>query len=225
MSYQRIRFSALKQMAMGRLGNVSFYNRDTEIPLYINEALRMWNVATWQWRGSYSWPTVPNQIFYTISAQILKPLRITYNGSPLDLTSLFSLDNGAHGWQADSSIPDSWFPVGLTQIGLHPADSAGANTLLVEGVVKAPVLLLDADYLDLGDWQVQAILDYVQHVAALKQGGEEFKATEAQLKNFVESAGLQNAKFKASAIYRRYMGLDLDLGLNPQGRQEEQRGN
>lgn len=215
MAYQRITLGEMKTKLMDRLGNSVFWDKYAEVAIYINEALRVWNLMTGQWKDKFTYNTVANQIFYTISDHILKPMRVTFNGLPLDLTSLFSLDNGEAGWQADSSVPNVWFPVGLTKIGIHPADSVGDNSLVVEGLVLAPVLTDDTAYLDLGEWQVQALLDYAQHIASFKQGGEEFKATQALLQNFFKAAGIQNDKFTKSAIYRRFMGEDAEEALKP----------
>lgn len=215
MPYQRVTLGDLKALLQNRLGNSLFWDQRLEIPIYINEALRIWNLMTGQWKDRFTYLTVANQIFYSVSANFLKVMRVTFNELPLDVTSLFSLDNGRPGWQMDSSTPESWFPVGLTQIGLHPADSAGANSLMVEGLIKAPVLTLDTDYLDLGEWQVQALLDYAQHVACFKQGGDEFKMTQPLLQSFVKAAGIQNSKFQQSALYRRFMGIDMDEQQRP----------
>jgi len=220
MAYAKVTFEELKLLGANRLGNVAFYTED-EIGTYINEALRVWNLITWQWHGSVSIPTVASQAFYDVSASVLKTMRVEFNGVPLDLTSLQSLDLGQPGWQGTAAgTPKRWFPVALTQIGIYPTDATGGNSLRVEGVLATPVLVADADYLNLGQWQVQALLDYVHHLAAFKQGGEEFKASLQTLKNFMVAAGVQNAKFAATALYKRYMGMDLDELFRPVYRKE-----
>lgn len=213
MAYQRITLSELKGLAMKRLGNVLFWDQDTEIVKYLNEALRTWNLMTGQWKGQQLMLTVLGQTLY--STTLLKVMRVSLNDLALDQTSLFGLDQGHPGWQADTGVPVCWFPVGLTQIGLYPKDSVGNRSLKLEGLTVAPVLSADADYLDLGDWQVQPLLDAVQHLASFKQGGDEFKATMPLMQNFVTAAGIQNAKFKESGMYRRYMGADAEEQQKP----------
>lgn len=220
MAYTKVTYAELKAAGANRLGNVAFYTED-EIGTYLNEALRVWNLITWQWHGSVLVPTVINQTYYDISASVLKVMRVALNNVPLDLTSLQSLDLGQPGWQGDTAgTPRRWFPVALTQIGIYPTDATGGNSLLVEGVLAAPTLVADTDYLNLGQWQVQALLDYVHHLAAFKQGGEEFKASLATFKNFVKAAAVQNSKFAETALYRRYMGMDFDEQARPVYRPE-----
>jgi len=215
MAYQKVTFAELKLLGMNRLGNVAFYTED-EVGIYLNEALRVWNLITWQWHGSVFIPTVASQTFYDVSASVLKTMRVEYNNVPLDLTSLQSLDLGQPGWQGTAAgTPKRWFPVALTQIGIYPTDAIGGNSLRVEGVLTTPVLVNESDYLDLGQWQVQALLDYVHHLATFKQGGEEFKASLQTLKSFMTAAGVQNRKFAETALYKRYMGMDLDELLRP----------
>lgn len=224
MAYAKVTYAELKAAGANRLGNIAFYSED-EIGTYLNEALRVWNLITWQWHGSVLVPTVASQTYYDISASVLKTMRVEHNGVPLDLTSLQSLDLGQPGWQATAAgTPKRWFPVALTQIGIYPADATNGNSLRVEGVLATPTLSNDTDYLNLGQWQVQALLDYVHHLAAFKQGGEEFKASLETFKNFMRAAAVQNAKFAETALYKRYMGMDLDELLRPVFRPPEEKG-
>lgn len=225
MPYEKITFGEMKTLGMNRLGNVAFYTKD-EVGTYLNEALRVWNVITCQWKNFKYVPTVAGQRYYNTSSLFLKVVRVKLNrGGILDLTSLLSLDLGQPGWQLDTGVPERWFPVGLTQIGIYPPDSTSDNMLHIEGVVPAPVMTSDDDYLDLGQWQIQALLDYVHHLATFKQGGEEFKASHYMLRNFMKAAAIQNSKFSEQALYRRYMGRDLDEMLRPNFIVREQSGN
>lgn len=212
MAYTKVTLLDLKEKLKARMGNAQFWT-EAELVLYLNEALRVWNVMTWQWRGSSMIPTVTAQIYYDTST-FLNVTRVVYNGIPLSLTSLFTLDQAVPGWQPTMGVPLKWFPVGATQIGIYPSDEA-TGQLVVHGIVPAPQLTADTDFLDLGEWTLQALMDYVEHIACFKQGGSEFEASMELYKSFVKAAGITNSKFQLSGMYRRVMGADLEQGQRP----------
>jgi hypothetical protein len=140
--------------------------------------------------------------------------RVTFNEDPLSETSLHDLDFGYHGWQGASGTPDQWFPHGLLEIGIVDSDAQGSNDVHVRGVTNAPVLT-GGQYLNLPATVIPKILDYVQHIAAFKQGGQEFQATIPLLSGFFRAAEIENSKLELNAIFRRNTGQDLDSLLRP----------
>jgi len=64
MAYEHITFGQLKALAHKRVGADAFWT-ETEMGVYIGEALRVWNLITGHFRGTASVPTVANDIFYT----------------------------------------------------------------------------------------------------------------------------------------------------------------
>ena len=54
----------------------------------------------------------------------------------------------------------------------------------------------------LGPEQLDVILDYAHHIAAFKEAGAEFNATQRQLNNMIQLAGDHNNKLQALAVFR-----------------------
>jgi hypothetical protein len=73
----------------------------------------------------------------------------------------------------------------------------------------------DADFLDLGNVEVSTLLGEALHLAAFKAGLPTLNATLDFHKQFLTAAADQNDRFKQSAYYRKYMGLDLQKVLRP----------
>ena len=199
------------------MGNTAFWT-DAELLVYINESLRVWNVMARQWHKTATIPTTIGSMLVDTSADFINVTRVldptTYEA--LTETSMFTLDQMEPGWQLlHSPSPTTWFPLGLTKIGLYPKpDSLGS--VIVYGLTYAPQLVNDTNYLDLGEWLIQPLLDYVEHIACFKQGGKEFEYSAQLYKNFIKAAGIQNTKLQLSGMYRRLMGVDLEQGQRPQ---------
>lgn len=217
MPFQQFTYGALKSALAFRLDNSAFYSA-AECGTYINEAIRVWQCITGYWRTSTTLTTGAGTIFYNVAAatpRILKPLRVTASSVPLDLTSLFALDNGRPGWQGDTNAtPLRWAPVAISHIALHPPPTAGLS-VVVYGWAAAPVLVADADFIDINEAHLEALYKYAHHIAAFKAAGTEFQNTTALLQDFYRAAGEQNDKFKLSSLYRKYLGRDLNGAYQP----------
>ena len=193
------------------LGPSNFWS-DDELNVYINFALRDWNRFTGYWKRRITLTTQQYNPYLSLPTTLTMGMRVEFNGSPLAPGSVFDWDKMYPYWEGESSTPVEWAPVGLNLIAIRPADSRGNNSLVVDGVSATPVLAADADFVDLGQEQFGAVLDYIQHLASFKEGGREFQNTEGQLRHFIAEAGLNCERFRASSLYRRLMGLDTDFG-------------
>ena len=70
---------------------------------------------------------------------------------------------------------------------------------------NAPVPSNNSDYLQIARDDYDSLLDYAQHVAAFKMGGQEFLETIPLYQNFVTHAAQYNAKLKEMGEF------DLDM--------------
>ena len=201
-------------------GNQNFWRQD-EATRILQEALRVFNCLTGFWRtrvdmglGGPDTPgTVAGQVYYNTPAGLSYILRVEVNEVPLASTNLYDLDYGQPTWESEvctsTTSPQAWAPVGFNQFAIWPASFAGAESLVVEGVQPAPVLasLAPTDFVNLGQDELETILDYAQHIAQFKEGGQEFEASQIYLKEFLQEAGERNGVLKQSSKFRNWMGL------------------
>lgn len=194
-------------------GNSAFWRID-EATRILQEALRVFNCLTGFWRTRVdAGLTVAGQVYYPTPAGLSYILRVEVDEVPMSSTSLYDLDYGQPTWESEvctsTTIPQAWAPVGFNQFALWPASFAGAESLIVEGVQPAPVLasLAPTDFVNLGQDELETILDYAQHVAQFKEGGQEFEASQLLLKEFLKEAGERNAVLMQSSKFRNWMGL------------------
>ena len=76
-----------------------------------------------------------------------------------------------NSWSASACSPVSC---------LRPAN----QSLIVEGVTPTPVLT-SVGFVNLGEDELETILDYAGHVAQFKEGGQEFEASQEALKEYL----------------------------------------
>jgi hypothetical protein len=99
------------------------------------------------------------------------------SGGQVQKTSLWDLDRMLPGWEGDvgSSI-EHWFPIGITQFGIHPKLTAPVNVFISGATepVPFPRPYGGGEFIDLQEEYRDAIVDYAAHIAALKEGTKEF---------------------------------------------------
>lgn len=214
MAYRQFTLAQLQALFYQQVdGNQAFW-RPTEVTAILQESLRVFNVLTGFWRGTVpagpAGLTVADQHWYAVPAGISYILRVEVNGRPLTSSSLWDLDYGQPNWEEqsaqDGDFPTLFAPAGVNLFAIWPASFAGGETLSVEGVTAAP-LLTSVGFVDLGKDELETILDYAEHIAQFKEGGQEFDASQLLLQEFLKEAGERNAVLRQSAKMREWMGL------------------
>lgn len=213
-AYTKITLTQFTTLVRARLGPSAFWT-DDEIRQNINAALRTWNCLTGFWAGTATFVTTANYPYYALPAALVFGARATLDGVLLQPSSIFNWDQLDPYWMFRSGLPAEWAPIGVGIVALRPVDPSGGHTIVVEGISVTPVLTVAGDFIQLGEEDFAAILDYVLHLLTFKEGGAEFFATQAQLKTFVAAAGVRNEKLRASALYRRILGIVPDPQQKP----------
>lgn len=222
MGYSSVTLNQFLDEAWSRVNNRQFYN-DDELIRYINEGLCMWQLMTGYWRDSVDIKTEGGRIWYDVSPYLLKVLRVEYNGTPLMKDNVFSMDWCKGLWEfGQASAPTRWFPMSLNYIGINPS-AGGGETLTLTGLSHAPTFTTHNDTVNINRWIVDPILDYVQHIASIKSGGNELTATTRLYRSFVDAAAKQNNKMRLTSIYRKTLGEDLDGQQQPNNRSTARR--
>lgn len=191
--------------------NTTFWRTD-EVDRILQESVRVFNCLTGFWRGqiTIAGGTVAGQHFYNVPSGMTYLLRAEVNQQPLGSSSLWDLDYGQPNWEAESAtsgnLPQVFAPAGVNLFAIWPASFAGGESLVVEGVVSAPALTTSG-FIDLGQDEVELILDYAEHIAQFKEGGQEFEVSQLLLKEFLKECGERNAMLMQSSKFRTWMGL------------------
>lgn len=218
MPYQQVTLAVFRARLEEKWESVPFWD-DSDALLAINETLRIWNLLTATWKRKITFPTVLNQVYYTVPSTLIYNLRMDVAGRPLQSSSKFLLDNTNPRWQTQTTLtagapayPRVFAAVGLNLFAIWPADGVGGQSFSVDGVRATPILNVDGDYIDVGEEDLGALLGMALHVAAFKEGGSRWKATFPHYKSFLGAAADKNDRLRASSLFRTLMGLDVGRG-------------
>jgi hypothetical protein len=218
MPHQQVTLAQLRASLQTTWEGVPFWT-DTEATRALQEALRTWNLLTGQWRRLEILPAQVGEHLYALSSTMILPGRVNFSSYPLDMSSVPALNNGRPAWRGETagssgvpSRPSLWAPVGLARIAVWPAPASAEATFVVDGVRETPTLAADSDYVDLGQEEMGVIISEALHIAAFKEGGARWKATQSYHQDFLRSAAGKNGRLFASSLFRKAMGLDDGRG-------------
>lgn len=96
----------------------------------------------------------------------------TVGGRRMTISSLAELDAQRPTWQQSQGTPRSIHLLNWNRFAINPVPD-GEYILELEIVRKAPLPSADDDYIQVGREQIDALLDYAQHIAMIKCQGAE----------------------------------------------------
>lgn len=213
MPYEQITLAHLRDLLRSRTDATVFWT-DEEARLALNEVLRDWNLLTGRWRQRATVTVNAQNPQVTLPAALTCGLRVTLpTGAGVDPSSLTELELAEPQWRVQSTsdggrVPSRvtlWAPESLTTIVIWPFLQAG-GTLRVDGIAATPVLLDEADWIDLGREHLEVVVDMALHVLTFKEGGVRFRATRPAWVRFLQAAVQENQRLKGQQAFRRILG-------------------
>jgi hypothetical protein len=128
-------------------------------------------------------------------------LQLRMGNVPLQIDSVRSADLYQTGWQSSPpGTPGEALHAGMNLLALNPVPSAAAS-LTATVVQTAPLPVKPNDPVQVSPDDLDAIIDYAQHLAAFKLGGAEFQATIPLFKRFMKQAATYGLKLAEIAEY------------------------
>ena len=228
--------STLVTLLLGRIQNSAFYGA-VELRENINEAIKIFQIASCYWKARMVATTAAGRVFYDLTTlngtldgdgnpRILMPLRVAFNTAPLDFCAINDMDAGIPHWQIQTtatagapSTPQLWGTVGLDYLYIWPTDAVGENALQIDSAVRAPVFATDgsedANKIDLDSSAISQLLDYAQHVCQIKRGTQMVQVTVPKLRSFMRAVAAQNSLFTASSIFKKSYAEQSDRRTRP----------
>jgi hypothetical protein len=141
------------------------------------------------------------QLYVKLARVLPVILHTELNGVPMIPVTLQEMDSSNPNWEnitADGSNPVQdivLVSIGMIALSAVP-DKAYSVTM---DVVRATPTYADTDPIQLGREQVDMILDYAEHLALFKVGGEEWASTQKQAQSFIQQALTYNQRLSAAA--------------------------
>lgn len=212
-NYQRVTLSQLLDRLKERTDGVGVFWTTQEATDAINEALRVWQALTGTFTTSFIGGIEAGRVYYDVPKQICSLTRASFNGTGITQTSEVELDYGTPGWEGVTGAALYWAPIGINLAALSPQPTSG--TIEWEGLQEIPSLFRSMDFINIGDEELNVILDYCQHYLAFKEGMPELASTQNLFANFVKAAGQKNARIRMTEMYKRAAGLIRDETEDP----------
>lgn len=145
-------------------------------------------------------------------------LQARINNVPVQLDAVHSADLYQVGWQNQlPGQPTNILTAGLNLLAATPTPNNANYSITITCVENAPIPVNLTDCIMLGRDLFDVIIDYAQHLAAFKMGGEEFLNTMPLYDRFVQEAVLYNSKLQEQGEFQRvlYQLSQRDSGLKP----------
>jgi len=118
------------------------------------------------------------------------------NNVPLQVSTLYELDTLSPTWQNAPRQPDTVAMAGMNMLVLSPPPD-GVYSVTLDIVQNSPIPALTSTALVLSQDIQDIIIDYSQHIAAFKMGGEEFLATMPHYERMMRLAGIYRDRTRA----------------------------
>jgi hypothetical protein len=151
---------------------------------------------------------------YTQGLEIMKQsnwlAQAAINGVAVDPDALAEIDQYAPEWQASNQNLPAVVQAGIDLLAPTPGLGQSVSLTLVG---NAPLLDTGGTLVQVARDDFEAVLNYSQHLASFKQGGEEFAATLPLLKDFFRAAGERNKRWMHYGIFTEI--------LNSEGKRQE----
>jgi hypothetical protein len=181
----------------------------------MQETLRTWNLLTGYWSGRIIVPLDAGTPFVSLPTLLLKGSRASFQGKPLQRTSLFELDCSRALWQTEGGTPTFWVPVALNLIALAPVPAEASHSLVMDGVLSTPTFASDSSEITVDPGVLITLLDYARHLAVFKVGSETFEESKEARKRLWKAASEHVQHLQATALYRHVLGLPADSTEKP----------
>ncbi len=167
-----------------------FWSR-AELLTYLNDGFLEFTLIAGQMVSEATFPLVGAKI-QAVPVGSLALIHVAYAEVVIEKSSLENFDRQNPNWEAQSGILRQWAPCGLDKwiVDRHPvlATNVSLTTL------NAPAVLTETSTIDLAPEFIEALTDYVFHMARFKEGGAEFGQAMTQYDSFQNKAGLRQQK-------------------------------
>jgi hypothetical protein len=128
-------------------------------------------------------------------------IQLFVNNIRVPVNSVFDMDAYSGNWEdGTSNYPTIGGIMGRNLLALYPSPT-GYETVVADMVAPIPIPTSDGDTLQIPPDVIPVLLDYAQHLASFKMGGDEFNVTAQQFKNLIIAAAEYNSRLKSTNFY------------------------
>lgn len=149
-------------------------------------------------RGQYASQRYQQAVKFAQDARTV--IRLTCNGNPLPIDTLAAIDAGFPYWRNQVGMPQM-AGVLYDVVAINPGAVDQVYAMGADVVQAAPVPAAPGDFIQIGEENIDDIMDYVANVVMFKCGGAEFKSTMGNYDNFMRAVSLRKGVNAAKIKY------------------------
>jgi hypothetical protein len=124
------------------------------------------------------------------------------NGISVLPCTLYDLDASYGNWQDSTGVPEDIAICGPNLIAIRPVPN-GIYSVTLDVCRNAPIPANDAAFVQVGEENLEQILDYAEYAALFKTAGEDLISVEPLIKGFYEAAAVYNSRIRANALFAK----------------------
>lgn len=237
MAYAKTTFTQLKTRLAQRVGGQGNFWAEAEAEIALNEGLNVWQLLVGEFQATgvllssgisqevaelyapasstiYIKQEAATTVETNMPLSILRMATVVhtttgvlYSYPKLQQISWPDLDHGFSGWKTGTAdTPNYWTPFGVNKVVFSPRPNANIKVDYYRG---DRLLNANSDYIQLGDEEINRILDYAVWQMNVKSGTEEAFGTTSPLKDmFIFAAEFRNQKLRSTQLYKDFLGPD-----------------
>jgi hypothetical protein len=123
---------------------------------------------------------------------------------PVDTDSVYQMDSFSPEWDSNPKSYPAIVTAGIDLMAVSPIPTSTTGVGITV-VGNMPLPIADSDFVQLGEDQYAGVLDYSQHLASFKMGGQEFVDTADLYKNFLALCMQTNSRIEELGIFHDLM--------------------
>jgi hypothetical protein len=132
----------------------------------------------------------------TLARTMPTVLQCLVNNSQVQTIAVSDLDTDAAGWQNSTGKPNTSAMAGCNLMAFRKVPG-GIYGITLDVAINAPVPTNDADIIQLGKEELDALIGYCMHLAMFKQQGDEFLSSLQKVSDFFNLAMVKNSRLDA----------------------------
>lgn len=127
-------------------------------------------------------------------------MQASINGLPVDIVAMTDMDNYSPEWDSQPGDSQTLIASGIDLFTVMP-DPVNSLGVTINVLANAPIPVADGDFVQVSRDNWDAVLDYAQFLAAFKQGGQEFLASQQLEKSFYSAATVANGRLQKLGLF------------------------
>lgn len=167
-----------------------FWSR-AELLVFVNDGFLEFTLLAGQLTTEATYPLIGAKI-QAVPITAIALIHVSYASEMVEKSSVERFDRQNPNWESQYGILQKWSPCGLDKwiVDRHPTSATNVSLTTLD----SPETLEESSSIDMAPEYVEALIDYVFHMARFKEGGAEFQQAMEAYDNFQNKAGKRAQK-------------------------------